>query len=276
LDNIATEAVSILLIGDVFGKSGRRALNTHLKSVRADYNLSGVVANGENAAGGIGITQSITEELLSNGINLITSGNHVWRHKEIQSFIGLERRLLRPANYPQGAPGAGSGVFTTRYGVRVGVLNLIGRVFMEALDCPFKAADNYLKKTVIGRDVDAIIVDFHAEATSEKVAMGLYLDGRVTAVLGTHTHIPTADHRVLPGGTGYMSDVGMSGCYDAIIGMKKESVMPRFLTGIPTRFQPMDTEGSLCGAVVEFDPKTGSCLSVRPVRRGGVLEETTV
>ncbi|MBF0382168.1 MAG: YmdB family metallophosphoesterase, partial [Magnetococcales bacterium] len=232
--------------------------------------------NGENAAGGLGITKDITEELLSNGVNLITSGNHIWRHKEVHSFIGLERRLLRPANYPSGAPGFGSGVFTTREGVRVGVLNIIGRVFMEPLDCPFKAADNYLKKTVIGRDVDAIIVDFHAEATSEKVAMGLYLDGRVTAVLGTHTHIPTADHRVLPGGTGYMTDVGMSGCYDAIIGMKKESVLPRFLTGIPTRFQPMDTIGSFCGAVVTFDPKTGKCVKVRPVRRGGVLEETTI
>ncbi|MBF0358221.1 MAG: TIGR00282 family metallophosphoesterase [Magnetococcales bacterium] len=268
--------MSVLLIGDVFGKSGRRALNTHIKSVRNDYSLSGIVANGENAAGGLGITQDITEELLSHGINLITSGNHIWRHKEVQSYIGLERRLLRPINYPSGAPGFGSGVFTTREGVRVGVLNIIGRVFMEPLDCPFRAADNYLKKTVIGRDVDAIIVDFHAEATSEKVAMGMHLDGRVTAVLGTHTHIPTADHRVLPGGTGYMSDVGMTGCYDAIIGMKKESVLPRFLTGIPIRFQPMDSEGSLCGAVVTFEPKTGKCVEVRPVRRGGVLEQTVV
>ncbi|MBF0455443.1 MAG: TIGR00282 family metallophosphoesterase [Magnetococcales bacterium] len=268
--------MSLLHIGDIFGKSGRRALKSHLQSLRADYHLSGVVANGENAAGGIGITQDITEEILSQGINLITSGNHVWRHKEIQSFIGLERRLLRPANYPKGAPGFGQGLFTTPEGVRVGVLNLIGRVFMEPLDCPFRAADNYLKKTAMGRDVDAILVDFHGEATSEKVAMGMYLDGRVTAVLGTHTHIPTADHRVLPGGTGYMTDVGMTGCYDGIIGMKRESVMPRFLTGIPTRFQPMDAEASLCGAVVTFNPNSGRCLSVRPVRRGGVLEQTTL
>ncbi|MBF0446811.1 MAG: TIGR00282 family metallophosphoesterase [Magnetococcales bacterium] len=268
--------MSVLLIGDVFGKSGRRALKGHLKSVQTDYGVSGVIANGENAAGGIGITQDITEEIFSQGVNLITSGNHVWRHREILSYIGLERRLLRPQNYPSGAPGSGSGVFTTREGVRVGVLNLIGRVFMEALDCPFRAADAYLKKTVMGRDVDAIIVDFHGEATSEKVAMGMYLDGRVTAVLGTHTHIPTADHRVLPGGTGYLTDVGMTGCYNAVIGMKKESVLPRFLTGIPVRFQPDDGEASFCAAVVTFDPKTGRCVRVRPVRRGGVLEQTVV
>lgn len=273
---VTEQAISVLLIGDVFGKSGRGAMKEHLQGVRRDYNLSGVIANGENAAGGIGITQPVTEEILSMGVNLLTSGNHVWRHKEILGFLAMERRLLRPANYPTGAPGFGSGMFTTPEGVKVGVLNLIGRVFMDPLDCPFKAADAYLKRFVMGRDVDAIIVDFHAEATSEKVAMGSYLDGRVTAVLGTHTHIPTADHRVLPGGSGYMTDVGMTGCYDSIIGMKRESVMPRFLTGIPSRFQPKDGEGSFCGAVVTFDSKNGRCLRVQPVRRGGSLEDTVV
>lgn len=262
------------MIGDVFGKSGRRAVKAHLREVRSGYRLSGVVANGENAAGGIGITQEISEELFSSGINLITTGNHVWRHKEVSTFIGLERRLLRPANYPTGAPGLGHGLFTTSDGVRIGVLNLQGRVFMEPLDCPFKAADAYLERTVIGRDVQAILVDFHAEATSEKVAMGHYLDGRVTAVVGTHTHIPTADHRVLSGGTGYLSDIGMTGPYDGIIGMKRASVLPRFLTGIPSRFQPDEGEGTFCGVVVTFEKETGRCLAMEPVRRGGVLQQT--
>ncbi|MBF0144217.1 MAG: TIGR00282 family metallophosphoesterase [Magnetococcales bacterium] len=265
--------MTILLVGDVVGKSGRRCLREHLPRLRAVFNLALVVVNGENASSGVGLTPATTDEIFAMGADVVTSGNHIWRHKEILPYLSQERRLLRPRNYPPGVPGFGFGVFRVG-GARVGVLNLQGRVFMEAVDCPFRVADDLLREVHLARDVEALVVDFHAEASSEKMAMGWHLDGRVSAVLGTHTHVPTADHRILPRGTGYQTDVGMSGCYESVIGMKVETALPRFLTQLPTRFEPAGGPGTLAGTVVRVDPATGRCREIIPVRVGGVLAPT--
>ncbi|MBF0438386.1 MAG: TIGR00282 family metallophosphoesterase [Magnetococcales bacterium] len=263
----------VLLIGDVFGRPGRRAVARHLADLKASCGADFVIANGENAAAGVGITPDVAAELFKAGVDVITTGNHVWRHKEILSTIESQKRILRPLNYPPGTPGAGYGVFQSANGVRVGVMNLLGRVFMESLDCPFRAADAILDANPLGREVDLWIVDMHAEASSEKIAMGFYLDGRVTAVLGTHTHIPTADHRILKQGTGFITDVGMTGCYDSIIGMRVDSVMPKFLSKMPTRFEPAMGDAMVCGAVIKADRNTGRCLAIAPVRVGTGLSE---
>ncbi|MBF0184808.1 MAG: TIGR00282 family metallophosphoesterase [Magnetococcales bacterium] len=268
--------MTILFIGDLFGKSGRRALDRYLGTLQQNFSVDMVIVNGENSAGGIGITPAIADELLHNGVDVITSGNHIWKYKEIFSYLDSTNRLLRPLNYPAGAPGKGFVLYTTRSRRRVAVLNLSGRVFMDALDCPFQAADHFLEKVRLGRDVDAIIVDMHAEATSEKGAMGYHLDGRVSAVLGTHTHIPTADQQILPHGTAFQTDVGMTGCYRSIIGMKAESVMPRFLRQMPTHFEQAQEEGTLCGSVVRLSLKDGLCRSIQPVRAGGALSATAL
>ncbi|MBF0624015.1 MAG: TIGR00282 family metallophosphoesterase [Magnetococcales bacterium] len=262
-----------MLIGDVVGKAGRRAVQEHLGAiVKARGGVDLVIANGENSAAGLGITPKIASELFRVGVDVITTGNHVWRRQEVFGFLDTDQRILRPQNYPPGAPGRGLLVMETASGARVAVLNLLGRVFMDPMDCPFRAADAVLEGMTLGRDVNAIIVDFHAEATSEKVAMGHYLDGRVSAVLGTHTHVPTADHRILPGGTGFQCDVGMVGDFDSVIGMGVETVLPRFLTGLPTRFEPAEGPATLCATLVRVDARSGRCRGVEPLRGGATLD----
>ena len=270
----AAKTFKIFFIGDVFGKSGRRAVKRYLQKLREFHALDMVIANGENSAGGIGITPNVAEELFKVGVDVITSGNHVWKYKEIFAYIDHNNRLLRPINYPSSVPGVGFVVFTTASQMRVAVLNLMGRTFMEPLDCPFQAVDQFLQQIQLGRDVDAIIVDMHAEATSEKAAMGHYLDGRVSAVLGTHTHIPTSDHRILSAGTAFQTDVGMTGCYRSVIGMSMATVMPRFLNRLPTHFEQAQGEGVLCGVVVKLAKESGFCQEIIPIRLGAGLSNT--
>ena len=225
-----------------------------------------IIANGENASGGMGITPPHAEMLLDMGVNCITSGNHIWRKKEVIPFLEGEPRLLRPANYPPGAPGRGSGIYTIANGTKVGVLNLEGQVFMRALESPFKTAEEYISS--LRRETKVIIVDFHAEATSEKMALGWFLDGEVSAVLGTHTHVQTADERVLPEGTAYITDVGMTGPSNSVIGIKKEIALERFLTMLPNKFEPASGRMELQGAIVEVDERTGLSTEIRRVKLG--------
>jgi metallophosphoesterase (TIGR00282 family) len=225
-----------------------------------------IIANGENASGGMGITPSHAEMLLDMGVQCITSGNHIWRKKETIPFLDQEPRILRPANYPPGAPGRGSGIYTTPQGNKVGVVNLEGQVFMRPLLSPFKTAEEHI--AALRRETQVIIVDFHAEATSEKMALGWFLDGQVSAVVGTHTHVQTADDRVLPGGTAYITDVGMTGPIDSVIGIKKEIAVERFLTLLPNKFEPATGNVELQGAIVEVDENTGLALGIRRVKRG--------
>lgn len=253
----------ILLVGDVIGKGGRRAVADLLPRLIND-GVDFVIANGENVSGGIGITPSYAQMLWEQGVDVITSGNHIWRKKEIIPFLDQEPRLLRPANYPAGAPGRGSGIYTTSGGTKVGVLNLEGRIFMKALESPFKTAEEHL--SLLQRETKVIIVDFHAEATSEKMALGWFLDGEVSAVLGTHTHVQTADERVLPGGTAYITDVGMTGPSDSVIGIKREIALERFLTMLPNKFEPATGKIELQGAIVDVDEETGRSLGIRRVK----------
>ncbi|MBF0178870.1 MAG: TIGR00282 family metallophosphoesterase [Magnetococcales bacterium] len=264
----------VLMIGDIFGKPGRRALARYLPEVKATHGVDFVIANGENAAAGVGITPDVAMDLLGAGVDMLTTGNHVWRHKEILSIMEDNRRILRPLNFPPGTPGRGYGVYQSTNGARIGVMNLQGRVFMEALDCPFRTADQLLDQVRLGRDVDIWLVDMHAEASSEKMALACHLDGRVTAIFGTHTHVPTADHRVLRQGTGFITDVGMTGCYDSVIGMSAVSVMPKFLTKMPTRFEAAMGDAMLCGALIRADATTGRCLAIAPLRMGAGLAES--
>jgi hypothetical protein len=233
-----------------------------------------VVANGENAAGGFGITERIMGELVKAGVDVVTTGNHVWDQKETLSFIGSDPRLLRPINFPVGTPGKGSGVYQTARGKKVLVANIMARLFMDPLDDPFQAAEQLLRAHKLGGNVDAILIDFHGEATSEKMAMGHYLDGRVSLVVGTHTHVPTADHVVLPGGTAYQTDAGMCGDYDSVIGMEKAAPIARFTRKLPTeRLAAANGPGTLCGLFVETDDATGLARKVEPVRVGGRLSQ---
>jgi metallophosphoesterase (TIGR00282 family) len=255
----------ILFIGDVMGKGGRRALVELLPKFMGE-GIDFVIANGENASGGMGITPQSAEQLFEAGVDVITSGNHIWKKKEMIPFLEQEPRILRPANYPPGIPGRGGGVYTTSGGEKVGVLNLEGRVFMRALESPFKTAEEQI--SLLQRETHMIIVDFHAEATSEKMALGWFLDGEVSGVLGTHTHVQTADERVLPGGTAYITDVGMTGPCDSVIGIKKEIALERFLTMMPNKFETATGRVELQGAVVEVDERTGSSLGIRRVKMG--------
>lgn len=241
--------MKILFIGDIVGKPGRRAVRELVAGVVKEWGAELVIANCENAAAGFGVTAEIVEELYANGIDILTSGNHFWDKKEVVDFASSYETLLRPANYPASAPGRGSVVMTLPSGLRVGVLNLQGRVFMPPLDCPFRTADREIE--ALGRNVPIIIVDMHAEATSEKIALGRYLDGRVSAVFGTHTHVQTADDCILPGGTAYITDVGMTGPFDSVIGIKKESIMERFLLQIPNKFEVAKGDVRLQGVVLE-------------------------
>lgn len=258
--------VKILFIGDIFGQPGRRIVKEKLPRLVEEFEPELVLANGENAAAGFGITPPLVEELLGLGIAVLTSGNHIWDKKEIYPYLSdhADARLLRPANYPAQAPGTGLYVGRTASQVGYAVLNLQGRVFMPALDCPFRTADKLLDQ--IPSEIKIRIVDFHAEATSEKVAMGWYLNGRATAVLGTHTHIPTADETVLSKGTAYMTDVGMSGPYDSVIGVEKEQVIKKFLDQLPARFEVARGDPRLAAVLIEVDALSGEALSIRRVR----------
>ncbi len=254
------DKISILFIGDVIGRPGRKILEKYLRPVVKKYSPSLIIANGENAAGGLGITEKVGQELLSE-IDVLTSGNHIWDKKEALDYLDQEPRLLRPANYPPKNPGKGTYVFETKGKGKIGILNLQGRVFMEPIDCPFRTADEELKS--LRASTPVIVVDFHAEATSEKQAMGWYLDGKVSAVIGSHTHVPTADERILPQGTAYITDVGMVGGYNSVIGIRRDQSIKRFLTGRPQRFE-LGKEGVFfCAVFVEVDPKTGKALSIR-------------
>lgn len=254
----------ILFVGDIVGRAGRRILKEHLGAVCHKYGVDFTILNVENAAGGFGITRKIAEEFLRLQVDVMTSGNHIWDNQETFAYLDTQPLLLRPANYPPGLPGSGMCVATSQTGISVAVLNLQGRVFMPPLDCPFRTADKLVESLKARADV--VIVDFHAEATSEKMAMGWYLDGKVSAVLGTHTHVPTSDHRILPGGTAYVTDVGMTGAYDSIIGMQVETALPRFLTGIArSRFEPASGNPRFCSVLVEIDQKTGKGISIERI-----------
>ncbi len=257
--------MNILFIGDIVGKPGRQAVQSLLPELKKEYSLDFVVANAENAAGGSGITAGIAQELFGASVDVLTSGDHIWKKKEIFEIINNERRILRPNNFPSLAPGAGYGVFTTSAGQKVGVICVLGRVFLDALECPFKTTMDAVK--VISQETRIIIVDIHAEATSEKVALGWYLQGKVSAVLGTHTHIQTADERLLPEGTAYLTDAGMTGPYDSVIGRRVEDVLERFLTHVPVRFEVAEGNIMLCGAIVEVDEQTGKARKIIRVQR---------
>ena len=266
----------LAFFGDVVGKSGRAALAAHLPRLRAELRLDFVVANAENAAGGFGITESVAQELFAAGCDALTLGNHAWDQREAITYIGREPRLLRPCNYPalSDAPGRGAQMFDVA-GRRVLVVNAMGRLFMDSLDCPFTAVDRELTACPLGAAADAIIVDLHAEATSEKQAMGHFLDGRASLVIGTHTHVPTADSRVLPGGTAFQTDAGMCGDYDSVIGMRKEISVRRFAVRLPgERHATADGAGCACGVFVETDPRSGLARRIAPIRVGVGLTET--
>jgi metallophosphoesterase (TIGR00282 family) len=252
--------MKILLVGDIVGKPGRELVRKGLRGLVAHHEIDLVIANAENSAAGFGVTRDIGDTLLESGVDVMTSGNHIWDKKEVIEYIRTEPRLLRPANYPAGVPGRGSYVAETSDGRAVGVINAMGRVFMVPIDDPF---------AVVLREIEAIrhrtrviIVDFHAEATSEKIAMGWHLDGKVTAVVGTHTHVQTADERILPNGTACLTDVGMTGPHDSIIGMDVEPSLSRFLTGMPTRFEPATGNPRLNAVIIEADEKTGRATAV--------------
>lgn len=267
--------MKLLFCGDIVGRPGREAVTRHVPRLRTELDLDFVVANGENAAGGFGITGKICTELFEAGIDAITGGNHSWDQREALNVIEREPRLMRPQNYPASTPGRGVAVFPARGGRKVMILNVMGRLFMDPLDDPFACVDRELAKQRLGGSVDAIILDVHAEATSEKMAMGHYADGRVSLCVGTHTHVPTADTMILPGGTAYQTDAGMCGDYDSVIGMDKAVPIQRFTRKLPTeRLSAANGEGTLCAVFVETDDKTGLARRVEPVRIGGMLKPT--
>jgi metallophosphoesterase (TIGR00282 family) len=253
--------VKILFLGDVVGKPGRQILKERLASLQSHYSADFTVVNAENAAAGKGLTPAIAEEILGLGVDVLTTGNHVWAQRGFEEYLESEPRVLRPVNYPLDTPGNGIFRGRSRQGDPIIVINLQGRVFMQPIDCPFRALDDALE-TLPGGDCPTIFIDMHAEATSEKLAMGWYADGRVSAVLGTHTHVPTADARILPGGTAYCTDVGMTGPYDSIIGTRADLALHRFLTARPVRFQVASSNTRIAGAVVDIDPESGKASSI--------------
>ncbi|MDZ4365502.1 MAG: TIGR00282 family metallophosphoesterase [Afipia sp.] len=263
----------ILFVGDVVGRSGRVAVNETLPGLIRDWTLDLVVVNGENAAGGFGITEAIYHELLEAGADAITLGNHSWDQREALVFIERAPRLIRPANFPPGTPGRGAALIDTRSGKRALVINGIGRVFMQPFDDPFAIIDRELNACPLREVADAVVVDFHGEASSEKQAIGYFCDGRASLVVGTHTHVPTSDHRILPSGTAYMTDAGMTGDYESIIGMQREEPLGRFQRGYPAgRFEPAEGVATLSGVAVETDDTTGLATRVAAVRIGPLLE----
>ena len=257
--------MKILYIGDTVANAGRTIVRTHLKELQEQHSIDLTILNCENAAPGNGVTPQMADDFLDWGIDVLTSGNHIWNKKEILPYLNKQSRLLRPANYPRENPGRGVVVVKTRAGEPVAVINLQGRVYMPPIDDPFRCADAQL--AALPKNVKAIFVDMHAEATSEKVAMGWYLDGRVSAVIGSHTHIPTADERILPGGTAYQTDAGMTGPFDSVIGVMKEAAIKRFLTQMPERFEPASQDARLNAVVIDVDGETGKARSILRVQR---------
>jgi metallophosphoesterase (TIGR00282 family) len=251
----------ILFVGDIFASPGRRIVADHLQDIIGSQRIDLAVANAENAAGGFGITPALAEELFALGLDVLTSGNHIWDKREIYDFFERRPALIRPANYPPDAPGKGTIVLKARNGVNCAVMNLQGRTHMPPIDCPFRAADRILAS--FDATIKVRLVDFHAEITSEKMAMGWYLDGRVSAVLGTHTHVPTADTRILPGGTAYQTDVGMTGPYDSVIGVDKTIILKRFLTALPVRMEPAKSGAELHSVIIDVDESTGKAQGIR-------------
>lgn len=260
--------MNLLFIGDIFASPGRAMVASHARRLAVEHQAQLVIANGENSAGGFGITPMIAEELFSYGVDVITTGNHVWDKKEIYEYLPKNERLLRPANYAEDLPGTGVVVVPADNGVKVAVINLQGRAQMPSTDDPFRKADQILN--ALDGSVKVRFVDFHAELTSEKTAMGWYLDGRVSAVVGTHTHVPTADARVLPGGTAYQSDAGMTGPYDSVIGVDKDIILRRFLTALPVRMEAARNNPELHGVVVDVDEATGKARSIQRIHVEGV------
>ena len=261
----------VLFVGDVVGRSGRAAVNQQVPLLRARWRLDFVIVNGENAAGGFGLTETIFEEFLAAGVDAVTLGNHAFDQREALVFIERQPRLVRPANYPPGTPGRGAAIVENAEGARLLIVNLLGRIFMDALDDPFAALDRELAGHPLGNGCQAVVVDVHAEATSEKWALGHFADGRASAVIGTHTHVPSADHRILAGGTGFVTDAGMTGDYDSVIGMEKDEPLRRFTRRIPSgRFEPALGPATLCGVAVETGPG-GLTKAISPVRIGGLL-----
>ncbi|MCX5703304.1 MAG: TIGR00282 family metallophosphoesterase [Candidatus Omnitrophica bacterium] len=257
--------MNILFIGDIVGSPGRDAVAKLVPVLKKEYKLQFIIANAENAAGGSGITAKVAQELFASGVDVLTSGDHIWKKRDIFELINQEPRILRPLNFPSGAPGRGFAVFKAKDGDKVGVINVNGRVFMEALECPFKTT--LLAVEALSKETKVIIVDIHAEATSEKAALGWYLDGKVSAILGTHTHIQTADERILPQGSAYLTDAGMTGPYDSVIGRRTEDVLERFLTSVPVRFEVAQENIQLAGAVLDIDEKTGKARSIVRIQR---------
>ena len=256
--------MKVLFIGDIFGEPGRRAVARAVPKLVAQRQIDIVIGNGENAAGGFGITPELAEELFDLGLAVITTGNHAWDKKEILDYFPREPRLLRPANYPSGVPGHGSVVVESASGEKLGVLQLMGRAYMPTLDCPFQVAKKEMAD--LKKRTNAVIVDMHAEATSEKMAMGHYLDGEAVAVVGTHTHVQTADDQILPKGTAYVTDIGMTGPLHSVIGVKKELAIEKFLTGMPRRFEVASGPSVFCAVLVELDARLGKALSIERVR----------
>ncbi len=264
----------LLFLGDMVGKSGREAVCSALPGMIEAWKLDFVIVNGENAAGGFGITEAIVEETLGAGADVITTGNHVWDQREALVFADRHERFLRPANYPAGTPGRGANIYEARNGARVMVANIMGSAFMSpSLDDPFRCGEELLAGAVLGRDVDAIVIDFHAEATSEKACFGHFVDGRVSLVVGTHTHCPTADHHILNGGTAFISDAGMCGDYNSSLGMDKEEPLHRFLTKLPKgRFEAAGGPATICGIGIDIDLSTGLATRIAPLRIGPRLQ----
>jgi metallophosphoesterase (TIGR00282 family) len=254
----------ILFIGDIVGEPGRRAVEALVPRIAKREYIDFIIANGENVAGGSGLTSALADQLFDHGIDVITSGDHIWKRKEMASELDVDNRVIRPANYPEGVPGFGHGIFESKEGIKIGVLNLVGRVFMQPVECPFRTAKAIVDK--IRDKTRIIIVDMHAEATSEKIALGYYLDGHVSAVLGTHTHVQTSDEKILSEGTAYISDTGMTGPFDGVIGRKKDAIIRRFLTQLPVRFEMAEGDIQLHGVIIDIDDKTGKANSIKRVQ----------
>jgi metallophosphoesterase (TIGR00282 family) len=265
----------ILFLGDVVGRAAREAVAARLPEIRRSLDLDLVIVNGENASHGFGLAPDMAQAILDGGADVITLGNHAWDRKELIGFFASQPRVIRPLNFPPGTPGAGLVVVDVRGGRRALVMNAMGRLFMDPLDCPFRTTALELSKYRLGGTIDAIVIDFHAEATSEKMAFGHSFDGQVSFVVGTHTHCPTADHQIFPGGTAYQTDAGMCGDYDSVIGMSKETAATRFWRKMPgDKLNPAEGEPTLCGTFVETDDATGLAVRIEPFRRGGRLSQT--